>query len=126
MTFRKFRRDAKGATAVEFALTAPVFIAMIFGVIEFGLLLWTQVGMQAGVETAARCATVNPGLCADTGSIQNYASQHSLGLNLSPSAFTFGKSTCGNKVSASYAFPMLMTYFPSASMQLSAQACFPV
>ncbi|WP_456654678.1 TadE/TadG family type IV pilus assembly protein [Bradyrhizobium sp. JR3.5] len=32
-------RDNRATTALEFALTAPVFLLFIFGIIEFGLLL---------------------------------------------------------------------------------------
>ena len=39
-------RDERGASALEFALTAPVFFLFIFGIIEFGLLFWTQLGLQ--------------------------------------------------------------------------------
>ena len=52
-------RDQSGTTALEFALTAPVFFLFIFGVIELGLLFWTQIGLQHGAEMAA--AIVEPG-----------------------------------------------------------------
>jgi Flp pilus assembly protein TadG len=55
-----------GAAAVEFALTAPVFFAIVFGLIDSGLLLWTQLGLQHATELAARCASVNKTICADT------------------------------------------------------------
>jgi TadE-like protein len=58
MTLSEIRRDARGTTAVEFGLTGPIFFAVLFGVIEGGLLLWTQVRLQHGVEMAARYATV--------------------------------------------------------------------
>ena len=51
--------DNRGASAVEFALTAPVFFVMLFAVIDGGLLLWTQVGLQHGAEAAARCASID-------------------------------------------------------------------
>jgi len=42
----RFLRNAGGATALEFALIAPVFFALVAGIIELGLLLWTQVALQ--------------------------------------------------------------------------------
>jgi Flp pilus assembly protein TadG len=118
-------RDAQGATAVEFALTLPVFAALIFGVIQVGLLLWTQLGIQNGVEAAARCASVNTTICPDAGSIQNYAAQHALGLGLPASTFSVVTQACGNQVSANYTMALFTNSFPSASLTLTAQSCFP-
>ncbi|HLZ05400.1 MAG TPA: TadE/TadG family type IV pilus assembly protein [Bradyrhizobium sp.] len=52
-------RDEQGASALEFALTAPVFFLFLFGIIELGLMFWTQIGLQHGAEMAARCATIH-------------------------------------------------------------------
>jgi len=125
MMLHSFRRDVRGVTAVEFAVTAPVFFLMIFGIIEAGLLLWTQLGLQHGVELAARCATVNTTLCNNVSSIQNYASQQSFGLNPSPGTFTSSTAACGNQVTASYTFEFITFLFPMPSIALNAQACFP-
>jgi CRP-like cAMP-binding protein len=43
MTVLSFVKDSGGATALEFGLTAPVFFMMLIGVVEVGLLFWTQV-----------------------------------------------------------------------------------
>jgi Flp pilus assembly protein TadG len=51
------RGDQHGATAVEFALTMPLFLLIMLGIIQAGWLLWTQYGLQQGVQMAARCAT---------------------------------------------------------------------
>ncbi|MDA9504735.1 hypothetical protein XI09_08335 [Bradyrhizobium sp. CCBAU 11386] len=117
-------RDNQAASALEFALTAPVFFLFIFGIIEFGLLFWTQLGLQHGTEMAARCATVNPTLCPSSDAITGYAAQQAFGLGLPAQAFTYSTSTCGNQVSASYVFefPQVLNLSP---LTLTAQACFP-
>src|SRR5262245_58124959 len=38
--------DERGVSAVEFGLTAPAFFMLIAGILECGLLLWTQVSLQ--------------------------------------------------------------------------------
>ncbi|MBB4370093.1 Flp pilus assembly protein TadG [Bradyrhizobium sp. cir1] len=117
-------RDKRGASALEFALTAPVFFLFIFGIIEFGLLFWTQLGIQHGSEMAARCATVNSTLCPSSSAITSYAAQQAYGLTLPAETFTFSTSACGNQVSASYAFnfPEILNLSP---VTLTARACFP-
>src|SRR5947207_15100053 len=46
VNLRSFITHTGGATAVEFALTAPVFFAIVFGLIDAGLMLWMQLGLQ--------------------------------------------------------------------------------
>jgi len=41
MSMRRLCRDEHGATAVEFALTAPAFFAILLAVCEFGMVAWT-------------------------------------------------------------------------------------
>ncbi len=124
MTLARIWRDDRGASALEFALTAPVFFLFLFGIIEFGLLFWTQLGLQHGTEMAARCATVNPTLCPSGSAITSYAAQQAFGLALPAQTFTYSTSTCGNQVSANYAFqfPQVLNLSP---LTLTAQACFP-
>ena len=119
-------RDQRGATALEFALLAPVFVLLIFGIIALGMLFWTQVGLQHGVQMAARCASVNTVLCPnnDPNAITAYATQQALGLSLPPSTFAYSVPACGNQVSASYTFqfPTILNLNP---LTLTAQSCFP-
>lgn len=49
-----FLRNEKGATAVEFAIVAPVFIYVLGVVIETGLMLFVEYVMQSSVQEAAR------------------------------------------------------------------------
>jgi len=122
----KIWRDERGTTALEFAILAPVFFLLIFGIIAFGLLFWTQVGLQHGAEMAARCASINTTLCPNGNptAVTNYAMQQAFGLSLPASTFTYSTPTCGNKVSASFAFvfPGILNLSP---LTLTAQACFP-
>jgi Flp pilus assembly protein TadG len=122
--FTTMWRDERGASALEFALTAPVFFLFIFGIIEFGLLLWTQLGLQHGTEMAARCASVNPTLCPGSTAITSYAAQQAFGLTLPSQTFTHATPACGNQVSASYTFEF-PPIFNLSPLTLQAQACFP-
>jgi Flp pilus assembly protein TadG len=125
MSMRRLRRDERGASAVEFALTAPIFFAILLAVCEFGMMTWTQLGLQHGAEMAARCATFNTSTCSSTSAIQNYALQNAFGLNVPASTFTVAAPACGNQVSATYSFQLLMGYFGLSAVTLNAQSCFP-
>lgn len=57
---RKLRRERDGATAVEFALIAPILITMMLGVMNFGLYLYFQNSISTAVDEAARSATIYP------------------------------------------------------------------
>jgi TadE-like protein len=59
MIVRLIRDDTWGGTLVEFTVTLPVFLLLMFGLIQAGLLEWTKAGLQHGVEVATRCASVN-------------------------------------------------------------------
>lgn len=70
-TFVSGRRAERGATAVEFALVAPVFLLFVLGIADFGRLFWVKNLMQYGAEQTARYAMVTPS--ATTADLATYA-----------------------------------------------------
>ena len=108
MILKLLRDDTRGAALVEFTVTLPFFLLLTFGLIQAGLLLWTQAGLQHGVEVATRCASVNysanqiglntscfacpVAMCTERPSpndiIKQYAIDHSFGLVPSFNNFT--------------------------------------
>jgi Flp pilus assembly protein TadG len=148
---RQLLRDAEGASLVEFAVTMPLFFLLLFGLVQVGLMFWAQLGLQHGVEMAARCAslgdnaqTQNLGITATCSSatpstVQNYAAANSYGL--APPATVFGVGTCtggwcsqaqanclsvppagGNLVTATYPFTAITYLY---SITLTASSCYP-
>lgn len=131
LLIRRFRGARSGTSAVEFALLAPIFLAFLLGIVEFGRALWTQAALQFAVESAARCASVS---CATD--IPGYAATQALGLSIPSSAFTYnsGQScgiasySSGYQVTASYAFQSLvgtLRFLPRLNVTLSAKSCHP-
>lgn len=51
-------RARDGASAIEFAIIAPVLILLVMGIIEFGLLMFTQIAVESAVGNVARTNTV--------------------------------------------------------------------
>ena len=117
---RDWRRDRAGSVAVEFAMVAPPFLALLFGIAQGGLMLWTQLALQQATERAARCASINTSVCGSPAQTQAFAASQSLGRDLPSESFTVTTEICGSLVSGAYAAPLL-TY----AIELRAQSCFP-
>jgi Flp pilus assembly pilin Flp len=62
-TLRRLRRHQRGATLVEFALAAPVFLLILMGIFDYCRQMYAQQVLQGAVAKAGRDAT-----------LENYAS----------------------------------------------------
>lgn len=51
---RKLKKNEEGATAIEFAMVAPVLLLLIFGIIELGIMFTTQSALEGAASNAAR------------------------------------------------------------------------
>ncbi|AYG58942.1 TadE/TadG family type IV pilus assembly protein [Rhizobium jaguaris] len=122
---RRLARNAEGTTAVEFALTAPFFIVLVFSIGQYGLFLWTRLGLQHAVDLSARCASLMQTTCPDTGSTQAYAVSQAYGLNIDPSVFSVSKDACGQNVTAAYTYTIAIPFLPSMPVNIAATSCFP-
>lgn len=58
--FRSLARSRSGATAAEFALTLPLFLAFVFVFFGIGAVFWANAGLRNGVGEGARVATLFP------------------------------------------------------------------
>jgi Flp pilus assembly protein TadG len=117
-------RDCGGSTAVEFALVMPALCTLVFGVMEFGRLAWTQAALNFAVDEAARCASVTPATCGTSNQTATYAAAE-IGSYVPSSAFALTTTACGAKVTATFAYPFIATGLFSATPTLSASACYP-
>jgi Flp pilus assembly protein TadG len=148
--------DTRGSVLVEFTVTLPLLLLLMFGLLQAGLLLYTKAGLQHGVEAAARCASVNysanqiglnqscfivsgsaiaPGSVTTT-NIQQYAQQNSWGINPSLATFTVAggsrtTNTCGTPASyPGYKVTARYTYniiqYLFIGLTLHAASCFPI
>jgi Flp pilus assembly protein TadG len=52
--FRRFGRNRRGSAAVEFALVAPVFFALLFAILETGILFFADQYLESITQQAAR------------------------------------------------------------------------
>ena len=63
---RSLVRERSGATALEFALVAGVFLPLCLAIFDAGLLLWTQGALQSTAALTARCAAITSANCTNT------------------------------------------------------------
>ena len=56
---RNNRKGELGTTVVEFAIGGMIFFTVVFGVIEFGRLLWTHNALVDATRRGARYAVIN-------------------------------------------------------------------
>ena len=54
------RRWDGGVTAVEAAIVLPIMITLLFGIVEYGFVVWQWNTMEFAVEQAGRWAMLNP------------------------------------------------------------------
>jgi Flp pilus assembly protein TadG len=52
-------RETKGASMVEFALVLPILILILFGIIEFGILIYNQQVITNASREGARYGIVS-------------------------------------------------------------------
>src|ERR1044071_5210184 len=62
---KRERRNERGATLLEFAIGATVFLTAMFAVIEFGRCLWTHNALSDAARRGARYAVNHPTTDAD-------------------------------------------------------------
>ncbi len=144
---RRIIRDEQGSAIVENTITMLVFVLLTMGITQAGLIMWSAVGLEHGVEMAARCASVSdaaidagfvpstttPTPCYSTstkGATNNqstgkaYAVSQSWGVGVPLSAFTFPSGSCAspsNQVSSSYSKTLMNYLF---SPHLSPLSCY--
>ncbi len=55
----RLRRNRAGAVAAEFAMVSPVLLGLMFGTVEYGLILYSYSSMQTAARDVTRQVAVN-------------------------------------------------------------------
>jgi len=92
MKMMSYGRKRGGQSLVEFAMIAPIFFLLIFGIIDFGRLYFTQSTLQHALREAGRYAVTGNKLSGTNPattqpytrveSIKQIASKAAMGLNI--------------------------------------------
>lgn len=103
-------RNERGVAAVEFGIIAPVFIAMLVGIIDLGRYMWTLNTMQYAVDQSVRAGVVQK---LTTDQVTSLVKGSLPGLD--PNAVTVdvvsGASTLSITADMTYAFLFPMSSF---------------
>jgi Flp pilus assembly protein TadG len=68
---RSCRRNRKGAAVVEFAVVAPVFFLLVFGIIEYGRMVMVQQLITNASREGARRAVLDGATTAEVTTVVN-------------------------------------------------------
>ncbi len=126
---RRFRRNRRGSAAVEFALVAPVFFALLFAIIETALVFFAGQVLETITQNSARIdhdrAGADRGLHADR--FQNQGCLPARSPHCSPAANVyvdvqsypaFSNVTINSQIDASNNFISNMQYNPGGPGQI--------
>lgn len=79
-------RGRGGAAAIEFAAVALPFFLLLYAIIEYGLVLYTQVVIESSTQQVGRAASlgkgvvINPGICSREEYVRQEVQRRTAGL----------------------------------------------
>jgi Flp pilus assembly protein TadG len=140
----RFGRAEGGAAAVEFAAVLGPLLLLIFGVFEFGRLLWVREALQETATAGARCMGMSATSCAAGGAyssantttfLQNTAGGWGVTLTAANVSLNNNATCAGvtatngfSSVTITYTFQSVVPTFISSlsgGKTLTSTACFP-
>lgn|SRR5574341_428480 len=111
--------NERGAVAAEFALLLPVLLTILFGIIEFGMIMYGREVVTNASREGARAGIVQriPPLTA--GEITTVATNYLTGTGINPADVVITVPASGGitgtpvTVTATYNYPWLIPYIPT-------------
>src|SRR5689334_712117 len=92
MRVRRKGRD-RGAAAVEFVLVLPVLLLIIFGIVDFGRMLYAKITLTQAAQASARAAAIQGKAIGES-----QASRAAGGLDPTAENFSVEVHACPNPV----------------------------
>lgn len=119
MTLRLRKQNDRGAVAAEFALLLPVFLLILFGIIEFGMLMYGREVVTNAAREGARAGIVQGPPKRTSGEITTIANNYLTGTGINQADVTFTPAGVGLAspnmltVTAVYNYNFLIPYIPA-------------
>ncbi len=113
------RKTERGAVAAEFALLLPVLLTILFGIIEFGMIMYSREVITNASREGARAGIVQTFPKPSGGEITAIATNYLTGTGINPADVTFNVAGAGGAnpatlmVTATYNYPWLIPYIPT-------------
>lgn len=113
---RRLLKNRRGAAALEFALVAPLLLAMLASTVEMARWGWGAAALRGAVADGARCVRLGRG-CGSAEAVRERLAGADPVRELS-----FEKSACGVRITATGGYPAALT--PGLT-ETRAHACAP-
>jgi hypothetical protein len=123
---RLFRRNRRAAAAVEFALVAPVFFLLVFGMIEYGRMLMVQQVLTNASREGARAAVLDGATEAQVqATVTTYLTNGSISGALTtvagPGGISLSNTEFGDPVTVTISIPFSQVSWLPSPMYLGAK-----
>jgi Flp pilus assembly protein TadG len=111
--------NERGAAATEFALLLPVFLMILFGIIEFGMIMYGREVVTNAAREGARAGIVQGPPKRTAGDITTIANNYLTGTGVNQADVTFTPTGVGLvspntlTVTAVYNYNFLIPYIPN-------------
>ncbi|MBX3350053.1 MAG: pilus assembly protein [Nitrospira sp.] len=114
--------NERGIVAAEFALLLPVFLLILFSIIEFGMMMYGREIVTNAAREGARAGIVQGPNKPDAGAITTIANNYLTGTGINPAHVTFTPINAGPGFSsptmltmtAQYDYHFLIPFIPAA------------
>jgi len=111
---KRLRRDEKGAAVIEMAFALPALIALVWMIVQLGLVFRAMAGIQHALGEGARQATLWP-VAADTVAVQARMNEAVFGIG--PGDFDIPTPGAGTADGSDY-LDLQVTYTQETSLLL--------
>lgn len=120
-----FRGAESGATAVEFALTAPIFLTIVYGILELARAMFTQGVLIYAVQEGSRYAAARPESPVEA--IEAVVTGSIIGIDPAPVILDVTQTVNADqtrtvRVAIQYSFTWLVPLFPTNFVTLTADS----
>lgn len=113
------KQNERGAAAAEFALLLPVLLTILFGIMEFGMIMYGREVVTNASREGARAGIIQVSPKPTSGQITTIATNYLTGTGIRLSDVTIAVAGAGGArpamltVTATYRYPWLIPYIPT-------------
>jgi Flp pilus assembly protein TadG len=112
-------QNDRGAVATEFALLLPIFLTILIGIIEFGMIMYGREIVTNATREGARAGITQGPPKLTPGAITTISNNYLLNTGINPANVTFtavgagGANPATLTVTATYSYFFLIPYIPA-------------